>query len=64
MERLISIVERLGVPVAMCVFLCYLCFSTIERNTQAVLRLDKSVLKLVSLIQADDGSKLILYKRR
>lgn len=36
MERVIKIVERLGFPAAICVFLLYVVFVTLANNTLAI----------------------------
>lgn len=51
MEKIVCIVKDLGFPVAVCLLLLYFCFYAIERNTQAIHALDKSVNRLVVVVE-------------
>ena len=53
MQSFIKLVKELGFPIAVSAVLLYFCFFTLNRNTAALVNLDKSISNLTEVIRHD-----------
>jgi len=53
MQSFIKLVKELGFPIAISAVLLYFCFCTLERNTAALVALDKSITILTEIVRKD-----------
>jgi hypothetical protein len=58
MQKIVHTIKTLGFPVAVSAVLLYFCFFTLERNTAALVSLDKSVNILIEIVKHNSGDTL------